>query len=166
MAGTWRTWSFQAAALCRAAQKTSPTCIRPGRPEAYEQWQIASLIFTTVARRCKSKSAQWRSLDQNQEVLLKVIGPVLGLSRLPGRATYMRRYPAAWPVFEKAIEIGGRRALREHVANARSVAVDKSLIKARGPVWAPAPRRRREKRPGVDVDAGWGKSAQDGWVWG
>jgi hypothetical protein len=156
----------EAAALCRAAQNTLPARSRPGRPETFEQWQIAVLIFVAVARRCKSKSAQWRYLDQHRKTLLAVLGPVLGLKRLPSRATYMRRYPKAWPLFQEAIELGGRRALREHVADANTVAVDKSLIAARGPVWAPALQRRQEKRPGVDVEAGWGYSPHDGWTYG
>ena len=52
------------------------------------------------------------------------------LKRLPSRATYMRRYKRAHVLFQRAIKVGGRRALQEHAADARTVAMDKSLIAA------------------------------------
>lgn len=156
----------EAAALCRAAQDALPTRTRPGRPVRYEQWQIAVLIFITVARRCKSKSAQWRYVQQHSDELLKTLGAVLGMTTLPSRATYMRRHRKVWPVVQKAIEIGGRCALREHAADATTVAVDRSLICARGKPWYPQLKRLGKVPRGVDTDAGWGYSPHDGWTYG
>lgn len=128
------------------------------------EWQIAVLIFVAILRGRKSKSSQWRFLQEHTQALLSDLGPTLELEQLPSRATYMRRYQYAHRVYELAIEIGGRLALMHHVSDARVVAVDKSMIAARG---RPGHRHLKEPRPkSVDIDAGWGKSAHDGWVWG
>src|SRR5688572_29133051 len=155
----------EAAAVCRAADDSLPKPRRPGRPDTYAQWQIASLIFIAVAHRCKTKSSQYRFLEQHEEQLRPVLCGALSLDEglLPSRATYMRRYKRAHAVFQLAIKVGGRRALQEHAADARTVAMDKSLIAARGPR---RPRCRERPRAGVDHDAAFGKSAHDGWVWG
>jgi hypothetical protein len=153
----------EAAAVCRAADDALPKPTRPGRPDTFRQWQIASLIFVAVAHRCKSKSSQYRFLVQHREQLRPLLRDVLSLQRLPSRATYMRRYKRADAAFRQAIKVGGRRALQEHAADARNVAMDKSLIAARGPR---PPRARERPKAGVDVDAAFGKSAHDGWVWG
>ncbi len=153
-----------AAALCKAAQDRLPLRTGPGRPETFEQWQIAVLIFVAILRGRKSKSSQWRFLQEHSDLLLEELGSTLRLTALPSRATYMRRYPQAYRVYELAIELGGRQALIHHVSDARVVAADKSMIAARGHV---RPRYLKEPHPkAVDLEAGWGKSAHDGWVWG
>jgi hypothetical protein len=152
----------EAAAVCRAADAVR-SCRGPGRPETYQQWQIAVLIIIAVAHRCKSKSSQHRFLSQHATPLQTLLEGVIGLKQLPSRATYMRRYRQVYELFGEAIRIGGRRALQEHVADASVMAVDKSMIPARG---LRPPRRKHDTWVGVDRDAGFGKSAYDGWVWG
>jgi hypothetical protein len=73
----------EAVVLCQAAQEKLPPRTGPGRPNAFEQWQMAVLIFIAIAHRRKSKSSQYRFLQQHQEELLAM----LGLERLPCRAT-------------------------------------------------------------------------------
>jgi hypothetical protein len=46
------------------------------------------------------------------------------------------------------------------------VAVDKSLIAARGPAWHKRDRERNKVPVGVDRDSTWGYSEHDGWVQG
>lgn len=153
-----------AAALCKAANDRLQPHAGPGRPETFEQWQIAVLIVIAIAHGRKSKSSQWRYLAEHATSLLRDFGMLLKLNKLPSRATYMRRYGAARKVFELAIKLGGREALVHHVADASVVAVDKSLIPAQGRVRPPSWQRRKPRN--VDLQAGWGKSAYDGWVWG
>jgi hypothetical protein len=153
----------EAAAVCRAADVALPKSNGPGRPEVYQQWQIASLILLAITRRCKSKSSQYRFLQKHADEWRVLLRDVLLLESLPGRATYMRRYGRCHPLLAKAILIGGRRALQEHVADGQTVAMDKSMIAARG---LRPPRRKSETWTGVDREAGFGKSRHDGWVWG
>lgn len=155
---------LDAAALCKAAQDRLPCRTGPGRPETFEQWQIALLIFVAILRGRKSKSSQWRFLQEHARLLLEELRTVLGLEVLPSRATYLRRYPMAHRLYEEAIVLGGRVALVHHVSTARVVAVDKSMIGAKGP-WQH--RSFRAALPSsVDPQAGWGKSSHDGWVFG
>lgn len=146
--------------LCKAAQAT---CSRrgPGRPPDYEEWQIAVLIFVVILHRRKSKSSQWRFLFKHQSELL----PALNLQRLPTRSTYFERYPRAWRLYEKVVELQGKKGLQEHVSRARVVAADKSLIAARGPQWHKWQQKKGERLPGTDTAAGWGRSTHDGWLW-
>ena len=153
-----------AIAPCRQAARDQQQLSRrgAGRPPEFEEWQIAVLIFVAVANRRKSKSAQWRFLSQHAAELTRL----LSLPRMPARSTYMERYTRAHRLLAPAVMRQGRLALREHVGEARTVAADKSLIAARGPVWSKRRRKRGERPVGVDDQAAWGKSAHDGWVWG
>jgi hypothetical protein len=153
-----------AIALCRAAQQQLAPRKGPGRLPVFEQWQIATMIFLAVAYRRKSKSSQYRFLRKRARWLKAI----LKLKRFPCRATYMERYSRAYPLLQQAIELQGRRALREHVSRARVVAADKSMIAAHGPPWYRNQRRADPLHPphAVDAQAHWGRSAHDGWVWG
>jgi hypothetical protein len=153
----------EATAVCRAADVAITKTKGPGRPEVYQQWQIAPLILIAVNHRCKSKSSQYSYLLQHAQELQGLVRDVLLVVQLPSRATFMRRFCKCHPLLARAIVIGGRRAVQEHVADAHSIAIDKSLIGARGPC---PPWRRNKPRKGVDQEAGWGKSRHDGWVWG
>jgi len=155
-----------AIALCQAAQRQLPQRTGPGRPEIYEQWQLAVLIFIAVVHKRKSKSAQWRFLDEHEEALLKRFGDRLGLGRFPSRGTYMDRYARAYALYELAIERQGRKALAEHACRATVVAADKSLVAARGPPYHKHQQRQGTPDPGTDVEAAWGYSPHDDWVWG
>jgi hypothetical protein len=146
-----------ASPLLRAAQRQCPRA-GPGRLPDYEDWQVALLILTAVLHRRKSKSAQYRFLHERRATLKKW----LDLKDFPARSTYFLRYRQAHRLFQQAIGLQGARALIEGLADATTVAVDKSLIAARGRVWHPHHR----PSPGVDRDAHWGYSEHDGWVWG
>jgi hypothetical protein len=82
--------------------------------------------------------------------------------RIPSRSTYYERYRRAWRLYETAIRLQGAQAVKNGWAAAETVAVDKSLVAAQGPVGH---CRRRHGR-GVDADAGWGRSEHDSWVYG
>lgn len=143
--------------VCQQAQRLSPRRGRGRRPE-FPDWQMAVLIMVAIAKRKKTKSAQYRYLWEHRRQLTEA----LGLSRWPVRSTYFQRYRQAHLVFEAALLWHGRQAVRYGWADAEVVAVDKSLIAAQGPVW----HRSRRRRRGADREAGWGKSEHDGWVYG
>jgi hypothetical protein len=147
--------------ICQAAQSQCPRR-GPGHPPEFEDWQIAVLILVGVLKRRKSKSAQYRFLHEHQAMLQHW----LKLDRFPARSTYFTRYRRAYPVFGVAVAIHGRICHQEGLVDSRAVAVDKTLLVARGPV-----RHRRRGRPcraspGVDVEADWGYSEHHGWVYG
>lgn len=150
--------------LCRAAQRACPRT-GPGRKPDYEDWQMAVLIVVATLKKRKSKSAQYRFLSSLRFPLMSW----LGMPRWPSRSTYFDRFQRPHQMIEKAIELQGRKALREGVAEATAVAVDKSLIEARGPVWLSKDRKKRkvpDHLRGVDRECTWGYSPYNGWVHG
>jgi hypothetical protein len=141
-------------------QKAERLCPRrgPGRKPEIPDWAMAVLIIVAVARRKTSKSSQFRYLRSHKEKWIAR----LGLPRFPARSTYFERYRRAWQLLQRAIELEGRLAIDRGWANPEVVAVDKTLVAARGP----APSQFRKPRSGCDPSAGWGRNEHDGWVYG
>lgn len=150
--------------ICRAAQSQCPRT-GPGRTPEYDDWKIAVLIMTAIVKRRKSKSAQYRFLWEHRKKLQRW----LGLKRLPTRSTYFARYRRAHRLWQAAIVLQGKQALEEKVTTACIVAVDKSLVAAKGTPWH-GKRRCGDKVPpelkGVDRQADWGYSPYHNWVYG
>jgi hypothetical protein len=121
------------------------------------------MIVAAVLKGRKSKSAQYRFLDEHRAEF----PGWLHLRRFPARSTYFNRYRQAHRLFEAAIRLGGYRAIKRGLANARIVAVDKSLLIARGPQWNRKDRKVNRIPPGIhgiDRDSQWGYSSHHGWV--
>ncbi|MCC6680089.1 MAG: SBBP repeat-containing protein [Phycisphaeraceae bacterium] len=150
--------------LCRRAQQQCPRT-GPGKPPDFDHWQMAVLMMVAIHKKRKSKSAQYRYLHQHRDELTRL----LGLPRFPVRSTYFQRYGQGHRLFRVAIELQGQKAVEEGAADARVVAVDKSLSEARGPKWQRKDRKRKRiprKLHGVDSDCDWGYSPYHGWVQG
>jgi len=150
--------------LCRQAQQRCPRT-GPGRPPDYDDWKFAVFIMVAILKKRKSKSAQYRFLSQHQVDFKRW----LNLKRIPARSSYFARYQQAHRLFQVAIELQGKQALTQGVTSAQTVAVDKSLIKARGPLWHRKDRRKGHiprRLRGVDRDSRWGFSKHQGWIQG
>ena len=148
--------------IFRAAQSQCPRA-GPGRRPDFDDWKMAVLIMVAILKKRKSKSAQYRFLWEHRLPLHRW----LELDRFPARSTYFERYPQARRLLAPGIRRQGAQAIREGLTTARSVAVDKSLLSARG--RAGPGKRRKAKRPqppGVDRQADWGFSPYHGWVYG
>jgi hypothetical protein len=145
-------------------QRAEQECPRkgPGCPPTIPDWVLGVLIMVAVLKRKKSKSAQYRFLEQNRKDLHKW----LGTDKFPARSTYFDRYRRAHKLFRVAVQLQGRQALREKVADAQCVAVDKSLVAARGPAWHKSQRIKGLVPRGVDCDSTWSYSEYHGWVQG
>jgi Transposase DDE domain len=146
--------------ICQQAEKALPRR-GPGRKPEFADWAVAALIIVAVVRRKTSKSSQFRYLKAHETQL----NELLKLNRFPCRSTFFDRYRRGWQLFQKAIELEGRVAIERGWANPQVLAVDKSLVAARGPVWHQRQGKKRRVR-GADPDAGWGRSEHDGWVYG
>jgi hypothetical protein len=148
-------------------RKAERQCLRtgPGRKPEIPDWVISLLIMIAVLKRKKTKSAQYRYLSEHQEEILEWTGT----DRFPARSTYFDRYRRAHQLYECAIDLQGQKAVRDGLADPESVAVDKSLIPGRGPLWHKKDRQRGEIPEGlhgVDTDTTWGHSEYHGWVQG
>ena len=150
--------------LCRAAERQCPRT-GPGRPPDFADWVMAVLIMTAVLKKKKSKSAQYRFLWEHRCEFMDW----LDLENFPSRSTYFDRYRRAHRLFEAAIRLQGEKAVAEGVADPQTVAVDKSLVAARGPLWHKKDRaagRIPNRLRGVDRESTWGYSEHHGWVQG
>jgi hypothetical protein len=130
----------------------------------YRDWQIAVMMLPGLLKKRKSKNAAFHQMIANQFLLVRL----LNLERLPARSTFMARYESVWALAQRAITLQGKIAIREHVAQPKHMAADKSIIKAKGPVWHQKFRKKGilPKLRGLDSQAGWGRSATRGWNWG
>lgn len=150
--------------LCKQAEREHPRTGRGRRPD-HPDWLLAVIVMVTVLKKKKSKSAQFRFLSEHQRELKTI----LGVGALPARSTYFDRYRRAHELFTHAIRLQGEKAVGEGIADPRSVAVDKSLIASRGPLWHKSDRQKSripKRLQGVDRDSAWGCSMHDGWVQG
>jgi hypothetical protein len=150
--------------LCQQAERECPRT-GPGRKPEIADWVLAVLIMVAVIKRKKSKSAQYRFLDEHRRELAEL----LGTDQFPARSTYFDRYRRAHLLFQCAIKLQGQKAIAEGIIDAADVAADKSLIAARGPLWHQSDRKKNripKGLRGVDRDSAWGRSKHDGWVQG
>jgi hypothetical protein len=147
--------------ICRAAQQACPRT-GPGAPPTFADWQMAVLIIIAILARRKSKSAQYRYLWDRRSWLIDL----LGLPSFPGRSTYFDRYRRASGLFRAGVIEQARRALGEGLIDAGVVAVDKSLVHARGPMRHQRKGCKRRRSRGTDDEASWGFSDHHGWVYG
>jgi hypothetical protein len=101
--------------LCQQAERECPRT-GPGRRPEIADWVLAVLIMVAIVKRKKSKSAQYRFLDEHQRELLEL----LGTDQFPARSTYFDRYRRAHQLFAAAIKLQGERAICEGIIQLRS----------------------------------------------
>lgn len=94
----------------------------------------------------------------------------LNLKAIPSRVTLLRRYKALSPKIAQFITFIGDWAIPLDDAFSQEVVYqDKSLFKAKGPVWHSKDRAAERIPAGLrnlDTDATWSKSGYHGWVYG
>lgn len=147
--------------VCQHAERECPRT-GPGRRPEILDWVMAVFIMVALGKRKKTKAAQYRFLKEHAETLMRLMPK----QRFPARSTYYERYHRVWRLYQTAIRLQGASAVENGWAAADTVAADKSLIAARGPVWHQRRGQRCRRRRGVDAEAGWAYNEHDGWVYG
>ena len=150
--------------VCKEAERYCPRTGRGRRPDIPD-WVLSVLIMATTFKKKKSKNAQWHWIMNNSDYLTAQLEG----HRLPSRSTYYERFRRAKALFEQAIRILGKQAVRYGWADASVVSVDKSLMSAKGPKWWRSDRTRNripKGLSGVDQESQWGYSSYHGWVQG
>ncbi len=150
--------------LFRQAERQCPRT-GPGRKPQIPDWLIAVLIMIAVLKRKKSKSAQYRYLSEHRSEIAEWVDA----EDFPSRSTYFDRYRRAYRLYQEAIRLQGQKAVEDGLADPTSVAVDKSLLSAQGPLWHKNNRqagRIPKGLHGVDTESTWGYSEYHGWVQG
>lgn len=147
-----------ASRACEQAQRKFPRTGRGRRPDVPD-WVVAVMVVVGVMHRKKTRAAQYAFWEVRQEQFARWFPD----SRLLSRSQFYERARNLAGLLSAAIKRLGRHAIQRGWADAASVAVDKSLIAARGRKCS----TRRHQRPrGVDPDATWGYSEHDRWVFG
>jgi hypothetical protein len=148
----------------REAERQCPRT-GPGRKPTIPDWLIATLIMIAILKKKKSKSAQYRYLSEHRTEIAQWVHA----KDFPSRSTYFDRYCRAHRLYQGAIRLQGQKAVKNGWADPTSVAVDKSLLNARGPLWHKKDRqagRIPKGLHGVDTESTWGYSEYHGWVQG
>jgi hypothetical protein len=133
-----------------------------GAKPTFPEWLMAALIMIALLHKKKTKSAQFRFLSGHRQALAKWVGSW----KFPSRATYFRRYRRCHRLFQEGVRLQGQQAIADGIVDPQHVVVDKSLIEALGPPWHVQQQRKKKRPAGVDVDATWGFSEHDDWVYG
>ena len=137
----------------------------PGRPFFYKNRSLICFFAIMIMKRCFAFKAMHRWLGNHQKE-----SEQLGFTKIPKRATLSRRYKALYLVIQQFVDFVATWSspLGEEFSM-EVVYEDKSLFKARGPVWHKkdmenntVPKKLRD----LDKDATWSKSAYHGWVFG
>ena len=139
-----------------------------GRPFAYSE--RAFILFFIMAQNCRISDfkAQRLWLEAHPDAL-----NALGWTRAPHRTTISRRYKALYETIRNFITFIAKTVAERFGQRGRfdlsRLVEDKSLFRARGPVWHQKHRKAGNVPDGlrdVDVDATWSKSSYHGWVYG
>ncbi len=160
------------------AQHTAP--VTYGRPFTYSQRALLRCFLFLHLRRIHTFKAQHRWLLLHPEQARE-----WGLDVVPHRTTLLRRYRQLAPWLNELIVAIGHWAqdldpfpdtqhqsgheMPESTPSSHTYIEDKSLFRAKGPVWHQKDRVAGQVPTGLrglDQDASWSKSAYHGWVYG
>ena len=146
-------------------ESSHPKPKRPGRPVDYENRSLICFFVTMLLKRCFAFKAMHRWLSSHPEKAQE-----LGFDKIPTRRTLSRRYKALYGVIKQFVHFVAQWSSPLGEDFHTEVAYeDKSLFKARGPVWHKKDMQNNhipDKLRDLDTDATWSKSAYHGWVFG
>ena len=90
-----------------------------------------------------------------------------GLTQIPDRRTFDRRLKTISLDIKERITVMNCLFVREKMIDPYIVAIDSTLLKAKGHVWHKSSMNKGIiPRSGIDTDARWGFSHTKGWIFG
>ena len=136
-----------------------------GRPFTYKNRVLICFFAVMQMKGCTAFKAMHRWLLCHTEEAKQ-----LGFSKIPARRTLSRRYKALYAIIKEFVHFVSMWSspLGEDFQT-EVIYEDKSLFKARGPVWHKKDMLANhipENLRDLDTDATWSKSAYHGWVFG
>ena len=139
--------------------------INPGRPKTYSDTSLIVFYAVMTLKQINTTRAQHRWLYTHPMML-----ETLRLPFCPSRSTLARRYKTLLPLLSEFCEFISDWVVSNGYGFSHTLAYeDKSLFKARGPVWHKKDRAKNHIPKGlrnVDKTANWSKSGYHGWVYG
>lgn len=141
---------------------------RRGRPCVYSERLFVKAVVVMVVRHLPTVHALWAVLAQPDMALVRAA--LCERGTLPTRRTFERRLQALPAHLPAQIAALGAHVLDEldpWAAGGRAVAIDSTVLAARGGVWHKKHREAGEvPHTSIDTEAHWTKSGWHGWVYG
>ncbi len=148
-----------------------PPPARPrGRPPLYPDNLFIKALVIMIVRRLHRVGELLAVLQEPTPEMLALREMLSERGRFPSRRTFERRLRALPETLPERIGFLGRHlveSLRPWERTGRAVALDSTVLRARGGVW-----HKKDREAGVvphssiDTEAGWTKSGWHGWVYG
>jgi hypothetical protein len=149
---------------------TPPAEPRRGRPAAYSERLFVKALVVMLVRNVSTVSGLLAILEQPTWEMQALRARLTERGRFPARRTWERRLAMLPSALPARIGCLGRHlvALLDPWADrGRAVAIDSTVLHARGGVWH---KKHREAgvvpHTSIDTEAGWTKSGWHGWVYG
>jgi hypothetical protein len=144
------------------------TAARRGRPCRYSERLFLKAVIVMVVRHLPTVHALVAVLDQPEMAVVRAALSEHG--QYPTRRTFERRLKAVPTRLPEQIALVGEQVLRlldPWAHSGRAVAIDSTVLVARGGVWHKKHREANElPHTSIDTEAHWTKSGWHGWVYG
>lgn len=143
---------------------------RRGRPRAYPDGLFLKALAVMAVKRLHRVGELLSVIEEPTPEMQTVHGLLSEGGRFPSRRTFERRLRVLPEALPERIGLLGRRLvelLEPWAHSGRAVAVDSTVLFARGGVW-----HKKDREAGIvphssiDTGAGWTKSGWHGWVYG
>jgi hypothetical protein len=139
---------------------------RRGRPYVYSPTIILRCFIVRLWFRLDSNNALHEFLELDYPYNKKIMKRC-GLTRIPDRRTFDRRLKTISIDIKERIAIMTRLFVCEKMIDPYIVAIDSTLLKAKGHIWHKSSMNKGiVPRSGIDTDARWGFSHTKGWIFG
>jgi Transposase DDE domain len=147
-----------------------PTRRSPGRPIVYSNRLFLKALLIMIVRRLHKVGELLAVLEEPTPQMREVRSLLSEEGRFPSRRTFERRLKALPETLPEQIGSLGRHLvalLRPWANSGRAVALDSTLLRAKGGVWHKKDWEKGEvPHASIDTEAHWGKSGWHGWVYG
>lgn len=151
---------------------TPPPSTHPcrGRPPVYSDGLFLKALVVMIVKRLHRVGELLAVLEEPTPEMCALRGLLCERGRYPSRRTFERRLRALPETLPERIGCLGRHLaalLRPWEDSGRAVALDSTVLRAKGGVW-----HKKDREAGVvphssiDTEAGWTKSGWHGWVYG
>src|ERR671919_3229485 len=139
---------------------------RRGRPYVYSPTVILRCFIVRLWFRLDSNNVLHKFLKMDSPYNKKIMKRC-GLTQIPDRRTFDRRLKTISIDIKERIAIMTHLFVCEKMIDPYIVAIDSTLLKAKGHVWHKSSMKKGiVPRSGIDTDARWGFSHTKGWIFG
>ena len=139
---------------------------RRGRPYVYSPTIILRCFIVRLWFRLDSNNALHEFLELDYPYNKKIMKRC-GLTQIPNRRTFDRRLKTISLDIKERIAVMTSLFLSERMIDPYIVAIDSTLLKAKGSVWHKSSMIKGVVPcSGIDTDARWGFSHSKGWIFG